>query len=147
MIRTESLTKVYNNVKAVDSIDINTGKGEICGFVGPNGAGKTTTIGMLVGLIRATGGKCFIKDIEVTRNPLQVKRMIGYLPEGVGFYANLSARQNLRYLSRFYGLNDAEANARIGGLLEYVGLANVDKPTGRRFPEAVRQRLGLAGRC
>lgn len=143
MIRTESLTKVYSNVRAVDSIDINIGKGEICGFVGPNGAGKTTTIGMLVGLIEPTGGKCFIKDIEVTRNPLQVKRMIGYLPEGVGFYANLSARQNLRYLSRFYGMNDVEANARIGGLLEYVGLANVDKPTGA-FSRGMRQRLGLA---
>lgn len=143
MIRTESLTKVYNNVKAVDSIDINIGNGEICGFVGPNGAGKTTTIGMLVGLIEPTGGKCFIKDIEVTRNPLQVKRMIGYLPEGVGFYANLSARQNLRYLSKFYGLNEAEANARISELLEYVGLANVDKPVGA-FSRGMRQRLGLA---
>lgn len=143
MIRTESLTKVYNNVRAVDSIDINIGNGEICGFVGPNGAGKTTTIGMLVGLIEPTGGKCFIKDIEVTRNPLQVKRMIGYLPEGVGFYANLSARQNLRYLSKFYGLNEAEANARISELLEYVGLANVDKPVGA-FSRGMRQRLGLA---
>jgi ABC-2 type transport system ATP-binding protein len=143
MIRTESLTKVYNKVRAVDSIDIKIGKGEICGFLGPNGAGKTTTIGMLVGLIEPTGGKCFIKDIEVTRNPLQVKRMIGYLPEGVGFYSNLSARQNLRYLSRFYGLNDAEANARIGGLLEYVGLANVEKPAGA-FSRGMRQRLGLA---
>lgn len=143
MIRTESLTKVYNNVKAVDSIDINIGNGEICGFVGPNGAGKTTTIGMLVGLIEPTGGKCFIKDIEVTRNPLQVKRMIGYLPEGVGFYANLSARQNLRYLSKFYGLNEAEANARISELLAYVGLANVDKPVGA-FSRGMRQRLGLA---
>jgi ABC-2 type transport system ATP-binding protein len=143
MIKTESLTKVYNKVRAVDSIDIKIGKGEICGFLGPNGAGKTTTIGMLVGLIEPTGGKCFIKDIEVTRNPLQVKRMIGYLPEGVGFYSNLSARQNLRYLSRFYGLNDAEANARIGGLLEYVGLANVEKPAGA-FSRGMRQRLGLA---
>jgi ABC-2 type transport system ATP-binding protein len=143
MIRTESLTKVYSNVRAVDSIDINIDKGEICGFVGPNGAGKTTTIGMLVGLIEPTGGKCFIKEIEVTRNPLQVKRMIGYLPEGVGFYSNLNARQNLRYLSKFYGLSDAEANARISELLAYVGLENVDKPAGA-FSRGMRQRLGLA---
>lgn len=143
MIRTESLTKVYNKVKAVDSIDINIEKGQVCGFVGPNGAGKTTTIGMLVGLIEPTGGKCFIKDIEVARNPLLIKRMIGYLPEGVGFYSNLSARQNLRYLAKFYGLKDAESEARITELLKYVGLTNVDKPAGA-FSRGMRQRLGLA---
>ncbi|BAI61058.1 ABC transporter ATP binding protein [Methanocella paludicola SANAE] len=143
MIRTESLTKVYNKVKAVDSIDINIEKGQVCGFVGPNGAGKTTTIGMLAGLIEPTGGKCFIKDIEVARNPIQIKRMIGYLPEGVGFYSNLSARQNLRYLAKFYGLKDAESEARITELLEYAGLKNVDKPAGA-FSRGMRQRLGLA---
>jgi ABC-2 type transport system ATP-binding protein len=143
MIRTENLTKAYNKLKAVDSININIEKGQVCGFVGPNGAGKTTTIGMLVGLIEPSGGKCFIKDIEVSRNPLLIKRMIGYLPEGVGFYSHLNARQNLRYLSKFYGQKDAESEARITELLEYVGLMNVDKPAGA-FSRGMRQRLGLA---
>lgn len=141
MIRTENLVKAYNGVKAVDSINMAVGKGEICGFLGPNGAGKTTTIGMLVGLIEPTSGKCFIKDVEVSRNPLEIKRMIGYLPEGVGFYANLSARQNLKYLSKFYHINDADA--RIGELLSYVGLEKVDKPAGA-FSRGMKQRLGLA---
>jgi len=143
MIRTEDLTKAYGGVKAVDTINVKIEKGQVCGFVGPNGAGKTTTIGMLVGLIEPTGGKCFIKDIEVARNPLQVKRMIGYLPEGAGFYSNLNARQNLRYLSKFYGLSDVEANGRISELLAYVGLGDVDKPAGA-FSRGMRQRLGLA---
>lgn len=141
MIRTENLVKAYNGVKAVDSINLAVGKGEICGFLGPNGAGKTTTIGMLVGLIEPTSGKCFIKDIEVSRNPLEIKRMIGYLPEGVGFYANLNARQNLKYLSRFYEIKDADA--RIGELLSYVGLEKVNKPAGA-FSRGMKQRLGLA---
>lgn len=141
MIRTENLVKSYNGVKAVDSVNMKVGKGEICGFLGPNGAGKTTTIGMLVGLIEPTSGKCFIKDIEVSRNPLAIKRMIGYLPEGAGFYANLSARQNLKYLSRFYDIKDADT--RIGELLSYVGLGKVEKPAGA-FSRGMRQRLGLA---
>ncbi len=141
MIRTENLVKAYNGVKAVDSINLAVGKGEICGFLGPNGAGKTTTIGMLVGLIEPTSGNCFIKDIEVSRNPLEIKRMIGYLPEGVGFYANLNARQNLKYLSRFYDIKDADT--RIDELLSYVGLGKVDKPAGT-FSRGMKQRLGLA---
>lgn len=143
MIKTENLTKTYSGVKAVDSINLAVGKGEVCGFLGPNGAGKTTTIGMLVGLIEPTGGKCFINDIEVSRNPIAVKNIIGYLPEGVGFYGNLTAAQNLRYLSKFYGMKDGDANVRIKELLEYVGLGKVEKPSGA-FSRGMRQRLGLA---
>ena len=141
MIRTENLVKAYNGVKAVDSVNMVVGKGEICGFLGPNGAGKTTTIGMLVGLIEPTSGKCFINDIEVTGNPLKIKRMIGYLPEGAGFYSNLNARQNLKYLSKFYDIKDADT--RIGELLSYVGLEKVNKPAGA-FSRGMKQRLGLA---
>lgn len=143
MIRTEDLTKVYNRVKAVDSININIKKGEICGFLGPNGAGKTTTIGMLVGLIEPSSGKCFINDIEVARNPLTIKRMIGYLPEGVGFYTHLTGAQNLRYLSKFYGMEDAASNAKVNELMEYVGLGKVDKAVGA-YSRGMKQRLGLA---
>jgi len=143
MIRTEDLTKVYGGAKAVDSINIKIDKGQVCGFVGPNGAGKTTTIGMMVGLIEPTSGKCFVNDLEVTRNPLKVKQTIGYLPDGFGFYAHMTAAQNLRYFSKFYGINEQEANARIAELLAYVGLANVEKKAGA-YSKGMRQRLGLA---
>jgi ABC-2 type transport system ATP-binding protein len=143
MIRTEDLTKVYGDAKAVDSINIKIAKGQVCGFVGPNGAGKTTTIGMMVGLIEPTSGKCFVNDLEVTRHPLEVKRTIGYLPDGFGFYAHMTGTQNLKYFSRFYGLTEQASDARIAELLAYVGLGNVDKKAGA-YSKGMRQRLGLA---
>ncbi|MDI6897368.1 ABC transporter ATP-binding protein [Methanocella conradii] len=143
MIKTESLTKVYGGVKAVDSINVTIEKGEVCGFVGPNGAGKTTTIGMMTGLIEPTSGRCFVKGMEVAKNPLAVKQVIGYLPDGFGFYSHMTAAQNLRYFSKFYGMKEADANARIAELLGEVGLANVEKKVGA-YSRGMKQRLGLA---
>jgi ABC-2 type transport system ATP-binding protein len=143
MITIQDLTKVYDGVRAVDSVNLTIQKGEVFGFIGPNGAGKTTTIGMMVGLIEPTAGSCLIDDINVTRNPLQAKRITGYLPDGVGFYGNLTGRQNLKYFSRFYGMKDAEADARIAGLLDRVGLGKVNKQVGS-YSRGMKQRLGLA---
>src|SRR5271157_2832638 len=140
-IRTEGLTKVYDGVKAVDSLSLNVNKGQVFGFLGPNGAGKTTTIGMMVGLIEPTEGKCFINDLEVTRNPMEAKRITGYLPDGVGFYSGLTARQNLKYFSKLYDMKGADA--RISELIEYVGLGKVEKPVGS-YSRGMKQRLGLA---
>ena len=143
MIKTESLSKVYDGVKAVDSVSLSVGSGEVFGFLGPNGAGKTTMIGMMVGLIEPSGGKCWIDDIDVTRNPIEAKRITGYLPDGVGFYANLNARQNLKYFSRFYKINETAADTRINELLRRVGLKGVEKPVGS-YSRGMKQRLGLA---
>ncbi|WP_174589706.1 ABC transporter ATP-binding protein [Methanocella conradii] len=140
-IRTEGLTKVYDGVKAVDSLDLSVDKGQVFGFLGPNGSGKTTTIGMMVGLIEPTAGKCFINGMDVVRNPMEVKRITGYLPDGVGFYSGLTARQNLKYFAKLYEMKNADA--RIAELLEYVGLGGVDKPAGT-FSRGMKQRLGLA---
>ncbi len=143
MIKTEHLTKAYGSAKAVDDVSIEVGKGQVFGFVGPNGSGKTTTIGMLVGLIEPTGGKCFVNGIDVTHKPLEAKKITGYLPDGIGFYPGLTARQNLKYFSKFYGMSDRDADMRINVLLEYVGLKGVEKPT-EGFSRGMRQRLGLA---
>jgi ABC-2 type transport system ATP-binding protein len=141
IIRAEALTKIYDGVKAVDGLELSVEKGEVFGFIGPNGAGKTTTIGMMVGLIEPTGGKCLVKGVDVTRNPMEAKRITGYLPDGVGFYPNLTARQNLRYFAKFYDLKDADG--RISELLRYVGLEKVEKPVGA-YSRGMKQRLGLA---
>ncbi|MFZ2070800.1 MAG: ABC transporter ATP-binding protein [Halobacteriota archaeon] len=144
MIKTESLTKVYNGNKAVDGLNLEIAEGDIFGFLGPNGAGKSTTILMLVGMIEPSEGKCFINEIEVARNPLKVKEIIGYLPEDVGFYANMTAEQNLDYFARFYAAMDAsERKKRIEELLELVQLDGVSQNVGG-YSRGMTQRLGLA---
>jgi len=144
MIRTENLTKVYNGNKAVDGLNLEIAEGDIFGFLGPNGAGKSTTILMLVGMIEPTGGKCIINEIEVARNPLKIKEIIGYLPEDVGFYGNMTAEQNLDYFARFYATMDAnERKKRIGELLELVQLDGVSQKVGG-YSRGMNQRLGLA---
>ncbi|KUG18949.1 MAG: ABC transporter ATP-binding protein [Methanomicrobiaceae archaeon] len=143
MIRTENLTKVYNGIKAVDTLNLTVDRGEIFGFLGPNGAGKSTTMLMLVGMIEPTSGACTINGIGTTEAPLAVKEIIGYLPEDVGFYGSLTAEENLDYFARFYGMDAAERRERIATLLELVHLDGVTQKAGE-FSRGMKQRLGLA---
>jgi len=143
MIRCEHLTKVYNGVPAVDDLNLAIPAGEIFGLLGPNGAGKSTTILMLIGLIEPTSGACFIDGIEVAKNPIEVKHRIGYMPEDVGFYATLTAEENLDYSAKLYGMDAAVRRKRIPDLLSLVGLDGVEKVVGG-YSKGMRQRLGLA---
>jgi len=143
MIRTENLTKVYNGKAAVDGLDLEVGEGEIFGFLGPNGAGKSTTILMLTGMIEPTGGRCLVDGIEVAKDPLKVKEIIGYLPEDVGFYGNMTGEQNLDYFARFYGMDANTRKERIAELLELVHLDGVTQKAGE-YSRGMKQRLGLA---
>ncbi|MDK2974113.1 MAG: type transport system ATP-binding protein [Methanofollis sp.] len=143
MIRTEHLTKDYNGSHAVDDLSMEIDQGEVFGFLGPNGAGKSTTILMLVGMIEPTAGQCYIDGIEVARNPLKVKDIIGYLPEDVGFYGNMTAEQNLDYYARFYPMDAAERTQRIRDLLDLVHLDGVTQKVGE-YSRGMKQRLGLA---
>ncbi|TAJ45488.1 ABC transporter ATP-binding protein [Methanofollis fontis] len=143
MIRCEHLTKVYNGVAAVDDLCLEIPPGEIFGLLGPNGAGKSTTILMLIGLIEPTSGACFIDGIEVAKNPIEVKHRIGYMPEDVGFYATLTAEENLEYSARLFGMDAAERRKRIPDLLSLVGLDGIEKQVGG-YSKGMRQRLGLA---
>lgn len=144
MIKAENLTKLYNGKKAVDGLNLEIAEGDIFGFLGPNGAGKSTTILMLAGMIEPTEGRCFINNIEVARNPLKVKEIMGYLPENVGFYGNMTAEQNLDYFARFYATVDAsERKKRIKELLELVQLDGVSQKVGG-YSRGMTQRLGFA---
>ncbi len=144
VIETVDLTKVYGNVTAVDRLNLTVGQGEIFGFLGPNGAGKTTTILMLLGLTEPTSGTARVGGFDPAREPLKVKRVAGYLPENVGFYSDLTARQNLRYIAELNGLRRKDAEAMIAEALEAVGLADVaDKEVGK-FSKGMKQRLGIA---
>src|SRR5690606_35743668 len=104
--------------------DLTVEKGEVFGLLGPNGAGKTTTILLLLGLTEPTSGAVRVLGLDPLRNPLEVKRRVGYLPDQIGFYDNLTARENLLYTARLTGLSTEEANTLIGEALDRVRLTH-----------------------
>jgi ABC-2 type transport system ATP-binding protein len=144
VIRAEGLTKRYAGTLAVDHIDLEVAAGEIVGILGPNGSGKTTTILMLLGLTEPTGGRAEVAGFNPLREPLEVKRRVGYLPDQVGFYDGLSARDNLGYTGRLAGLARSEIDARFADAMERVGLSHIERARVGTFSQGMRQRLGLA---
>jgi ABC-2 type transport system ATP-binding protein len=144
VIEAKGLTKTYGRAVAVDHISFAVGRGEIFGLLGPNGAGKTTTILMLLGLTEISGGEVSVLGFNPAREPLSVKRRVGYLPDSVGFYDQMTASDNLRYTARLIGFKKDEREKRIADAIGRVGLAEAtDKRVGT-FSRGMRQRLGLA---
>jgi ABC-type multidrug transport system, ATPase component len=119
-------------------------KGEVFGLLGPNGAGKTTTILMLLGLTEPTSGSVRVLGLDPARQPLSVKARVGYLPDQVGFYDNLTARENLNYIAKLNGMREPEMSRRINAALEQVGLSQVADRRVKTFSRGMRQRLGVA---
>ena len=144
VIRAEGLTKRYAATLAVDHVDIAVHSGEIVGILGPNGSGKTTTILMLLGLTEPTEGRAEVAGFDPLREPLEVKRRVGYLPDSVGFYDGLSARDNLAYTGRLAGLSRREIDERFAEAIARVGLPDVGRERVATFSRGMRQRLGLA---
>ena len=144
VIEATGLTKNYGQAVAVDHISFSVGRGEIFGLLGPNGAGKTTTILMMLGLTDITSGDVSVLGFNPAREPLSVKRRVGYMPDTVGFYDNLSASDNLRYTARLIGFRFAEREKRIAEALERVGLGEVADKRVATYSRGMRQRLGLA---
>ncbi len=144
IIDLKGLHKSYGKHKAVDGLDLQIYKGEIFGLLGPNGAGKSTTILMMMGLSEASAGHINIAGINPQRNPIEVKRVIGYLPDNIGFYEQRSGRENLELIGRLNGLSTEEAREKAYALLQKVGLDKVaDKKVGT-YSRGMKQRLGLA---
>ncbi|MDQ7829249.1 MAG: ABC transporter ATP-binding protein [Armatimonadota bacterium] len=144
VIEARGLSKRYGATVAVDHLDLAVHAGEVFGMLGPNGSGKTTTILMLLGLTEPTAGEARVLGHDPVREPLEVKRRVGYMPDSVGFYDELTGRENLRYTARLNGLPRAEAEARIAEVLERMGIADVaDRPVAT-YSRGMRQRLGLA---
>ena len=144
VIEANGLTKRYGRATAVNGISFNVARGEIFGLLGPNGAGKTTTILMMLGLTEVTAGTVRVLGHDPVREPLQVKRQVGYLPDSVGFYDYMTAADNLRYTAALVGFEGAEIDRRVGTALERVGLGNVASQRVGTYSRGMRQRLGLA---
>jgi ABC-2 type transport system ATP-binding protein len=143
-IQTRDLSKRYGAQVAVDRLNLSVAEGEVFGFLGPNGAGKTTTLLMLLGLTEPTSGEARVLGLDPRRQPIRVKRQVGYLQENMGFYRDLDARQMLAFIAELNDLPAAEAGERAEAALAAVGLAGEAGKKIGAYSRGMRQRLGLA---
>jgi len=144
IIETQNLTKVYGDQVAVDALSFSIQEGEIFGFLGPNGSGKTTTLLMLLGLTEPSGGWAKVAEFDPIREAIKVKRIVGYIPENVGFYEDMNAVENLRFLARLNHIPDAVSSKKIEEALDRVGLTEEAGKKVGAYSRGMRQRLGIA---
>ncbi len=144
VIVTRGLTKKYGNFIAVDHLDLTINKGEVFGMLGPNGAGKTTIILMMLGLTEPNEGSVKVLGFDPQRHPLSVKARVGYMPDQVGFYNELTGRENLIYTAKLNGFSRKDAYQRIEEVLDDVGLIDVADQRVGTFSRGMMQRLGVA---
>ncbi|MEE6186282.1 Vitamin B12 import ATP-binding protein BtuD [Mycovorax composti] len=144
IIQLKGLSKCYGSLKAVDNLNLEIHKGEIFGLLGPNGAGKTTTILMMLGLTEPTSGTALVCGHNATNNPIAVKRKVGYMPDSVGFYDNMTALENLEYIARLNGIPENQIRSRAIKMMEQVGLGNEMHKKTAAYSRGMKQRLGLA---
>lgn len=144
IIETKGLTRQYDHQIAVDHVTFSVEEGEIFGFLGPNGAGKTTTLLMLLGLSRPSEGSATVCGLDPVRMARDVKRLVGYLPENVGFYGDMNALESLEYVADLNGLERHEARKKAMELLDVVGLSGEVRKKVAAYSRGMKQRLGIA---
>jgi ABC-2 type transport system ATP-binding protein len=143
-IAANALTRSFDGFTAVDHIDLAVEPGQFFGFLGPNGAGKSTTIKMLTGLLAPSSGSIQILGQDLFYNPVEVKRLIGVVPEGMALFGKLTAREYLLFVGRMYGLDKATAELRSTELLEFMGLADQSKKLIADYSHGMGKKLALA---
>ena len=144
IIQTEGLTKVYGTQTAVNDLSLTVREGEIFGFLGPNGSGKTTTLLMLLGLTEPTSGWARVAGFDPLRESMKVKRTIGYIPESIGFYEDMTAVENLHFIAQLNGMPASVSDGKITDALARVGLSGEAKKKVGAYSRGMRQRLGIA---
>jgi ABC-2 type transport system ATP-binding protein len=143
-IQAEDLQKKFGNVVAVDDISFDVEKGEFFGFLGPNGAGKTTTIRLITGLLTPDAGNVFIFGIDLRKNPIRAKTIMGVIPENANVYADLTAKQNLYLAGKYYGLSKNILEKKSEELLSNLGLYERRNNSVRTFSKGMKQRVSIA---
>ncbi len=143
-IRTEQLTRRFGALTAVDSVDLRVNAGQFFGFLGPNGAGKSTTIKMLTGLLAPSSGRIELLGLDFQRDPIEVKRQIGVVPEGMGLFERLTGSEYLHFVGRMYGLDRATTEKRTAELLEFMQLADRQKALIADYSHGMQKKLALA---
>jgi ABC-2 type transport system ATP-binding protein len=143
-IVTEKLTRKFGELTAVDGVDLQVESGQFFGFLGPNGAGKSTTIKMLTGLLVPTAGRVSLLGMDFAQHPLEVKRQIGVVPEGMGLFERLTAPEYLEFVGRMYGLDKPTTRKRSEELLEFMQLADRPKTLIADYSHGMQKKLALA---
>src|SRR5215831_4233736 len=143
-IVTESLTRRFGTLTAVREVNLRADAGQFFGFLGPNGAGKSTTIRMLTGLLEPTSGRIRILNLDLTEHPIEVKRQIGVVPEGLALFDRLTGAEYLTFVGRMYGLARTTAVERTAELLEFMGLADRSKALIVDYSHGMKKKLALA---
>ena len=143
-ILSEGLTRTFGSLRAVDAINLRVEAGQFFGFLGPNGAGKSTTIKMLTGLLAPTAGRMELLGLDFEAHPIEVKRQIGVVPEGMGLFERLTGTEYLRFVGRMYGLDRATTQKRAEELLEFMQLADREKTLVADYSHGMQKKLALA---
>ena len=145
MIQVENITKKYGSFVAVNNINFEIDEGEIVGFLGPNGAGKSTTMNMITGFIEPTSGKIIVDGYDISKKPRKAKRQIGYMPEGVPLYSDLTVKEFVTYMAELKGVPKKEKKEKVQKAIQETGLQDVENKLTRNLSRGYKQRVSMAG--
>jgi ABC-2 type transport system ATP-binding protein len=143
LIQARNLKKYYKKVRAVDGVDLEVREGEILGILGPNGAGKSTTISMISSLVRPDEGEIFYRDKDIIKYPQYIRKILGLVPQEVALYPDLSARENLTFFGRLYGLRGKELNRRMNEVLDLLGLNGRSGDSIKNYSGGMKRRVNI----
>jgi ABC-2 type transport system ATP-binding protein len=143
-IATQGLTRRFGDLIAVQDVNLSVAPGQFFGFLGPNGAGKSTTIKMLTGLLAASSGSIQVLGLDLAKNPVEVKRQIGVVPEGMALFGRLTGAEYLNFVGRMYGLDCETAGKRTAELLDFMQLAEQPKTLVTDYSHGMQKKLALA---
>ena len=145
MIEVKNVTKKYGKAVAVDNISFTINEGEIIGLLGPNGAGKSTTMNMITGFIEPTEGEIIVDGYDMSRKPRKAKKEIGYMPEGVPLYTDLTVKEFVTYMAEIKQVNKKERKEKVEKILEKTGLKDVENKLTKNLSRGYKQRVSMAG--
>ena len=145
MIQVENITKKYGSFTAVNNINFEIEEGEIVGFLGPNGAGKSTTMNMITGFIEPTSGRIIVDGYDISKKPKKAKKQIGYMPEGVPLYNDLTVKEFVTYMAEIKGVERKEKKNKVQQVLEQTGLTEVQNKLTKNLSRGYKQRVSMAG--
>ena len=145
MIEVKNITKKYGSFTAVDNISFKIEEGEIIGLLGPNGAGKSTTMNMITGYIEPTEGEIIVNGYDISKKPQKAKAQIGYMPEGVPLYSDLTVKEFVTYMAELKKVDRKTRKEKVEKIIEQTGLKDVEKKLTRNLSRGYKQRVSMAG--